>query len=453
MECNLKKQLDKIGTIWNRAVAYLEGKNTFVMWCACILYKCLLDLYYLNVMHPVWYSSGLGCNPDFVRYVLSWVLLVAGYVGMPKEENSNLGFFFQIQWFLTVMPMLTLYVFDSDQTSTIYMGYVFAVIIVENILVQRLKNITPVKLKTKADIRQHFTVALAITAIACVAIIILWNSFEGLRAFDFEYIYKMREKLEFPRGFGYIEAWVTRIVIPFLYIKCLSEKKYVGAALALGMQVFLFMILGYKFLVLEMVVFTGVFIIWKLKIPVKAIAFGLNLLVFIGLVSYKMESYGTHSINLKINALLGDRTLFIPALYKFRYYNFFSEHPKVWFSNGLIGKCLGETNLYKYSLGYTIDGWHRGGTMLADFNTGYLGEAYAQMGFCGMMLMGILLVIIISFINSYSRYMPDAILLGFIGYIAIVMNDGSLLTACITGGIWLIILICMIYSRKERDYG
>lgn len=158
---------------------------------------------------------------------------------MPKEENSNLGFFFQIQWFLTVMPMPTLYVFDSDQTSSIYMGYVFAVIIVENILVQRLKNITPVKLKTKADIRQHFTVALAITAIACVAIIILWNSFEGLRAFDFEYIYKMREKLEFPRGFGYIEAWVTRIVIPFLYIKCLSEKKYVGAVLALGMQVFL----------------------------------------------------------------------------------------------------------------------------------------------------------------------------------------------------------------------
>lgn len=91
--------------------------------------------------------------------------------------------------------------------------------------------------------------------------------------------------------------------------------------------------------------------------------------------------------------------------------------------------------------------------MLADFNTGYLGEAYAQMGFCGMMLMGILLVFIISFINSYGRYMPDTILLGFVGYIAIVMNDGSLLTACITGGIWLIILICMIYSRKERDYG
>ena len=117
MECNLKKQLDKVGAVWNRTVAYLEGKNTFVMWCACILYKCLLDLYYLNVMHPVWYSSGLGCNPDFVRYVLSWVLLVAGYAGMPKEENSKLGFFFQIQWYLTVMPMLTLYVFSGRLQS------------------------------------------------------------------------------------------------------------------------------------------------------------------------------------------------------------------------------------------------------------------------------------------------------------------------------------------------
>jgi len=399
-----------------------------------------------------WRGMGFECNPNLIRYVISWGLLAIGYVGMPKEENSKLSFFFQIQWFFTVMPMLTLYVFNSDKTSSLYMTYVFVVIVVQNIVVQRVKNVLPVKLNSKIDVRGYFSIGLIIITIFCIVVINLWNNFEGLKAFDFSYIYTMREKLEFPNGFAYLIAWVTRVIIPFLYMKYMVEKKFGMAVALFAMQVFLYMILGYKYLLLLMVLYTAIFLICKLKIPIKAVALGANFLVFLGIYSYQIEKIGTNNLSIKINALLGDRFLFIPALNKFQYYGFFSEHPKVWFANGTIGKCLGETNLYKYSMGYTICGWFRNGKLEADFNTGYLGDAYAQVGFVGMLLMGVILAIIVIFINSYSKYISDVILYGFIGYVAYSMNDGALLTACITGGIWLIILICMIYARKENNY-
>jgi len=146
------------------------------------------------------------------------------------------------------------------------------------------------------------------------------------------------------------------------------------------------------------------------------------------------------------------RVLYVPAILKFQYYDFFSVNPKVFFADGIIGKLLGVDSPYQRSVAYTIAYEFFGVESMA--NTGYWGDAYANMGVLGVILFSIVLVLIVKYIEINTNNLNISFVISSTFFSFYILNDGALLTNLLTGGQFLLMIMLTIENScalKERD--
>lgn len=247
---------------------------------------------------------------------------------------------------------------------------------------------------------------------------------------------------------GYLVNWQAKIINPFLITISYVINNKVMLLLSILMQVFIYLITAHKSYILIPIAI----IIIIIKILEKRNFFSNGIVLApIGL----FFSYLTYIIigNLTIPSLFIRRLLFVPARIKFNYYDFFSKNKMLYFSEGLIGKILGISSPYEINaanlIGYLYDG--NIGTWA---NTGYLADAYANMGVFGMLIISLLLVVIFLIINSFSTKINKEVVVGLSVFSILSLNDGALLTTIFTGGLLLLLVILFIYSsgsKKENE--
>ena len=93
-----------------------------------------------------------------------------------------------------------------------------------------------------------------------------------------------------------------------------------------------------------------------------------------------------------------------------------------------------------------------GGEFLhANMNTGYLGEAYAQLGFLGILLMAVLLAFILRALSGYNREETFPIMTALFSVYIVTLNDGALFTTLFTGGMLIAFLLVFIYFGKQEE--
>lgn len=427
-----------------------KNRNKY-LWILGIGYKLVMDFYFILVMHPMYGYYGLYCNPSIINYTISWAMCIWGYYLILQVKNQVISVFLHIQWVLTICPVIVLYGLQSER-SIVYLLYVMMVLLLQVLIGKREKNTVAIGFG-KENLSSYVTVFLCIFVVAVWIIMSLWNDFAGVKAFDWDYIYVMREKLVYPPLFQYIVNWSTRAIIPWLLIIGLEGKKVSLIIYSLLIQTLFYMMLGHKLPLLLMAVVLAVYIVTKIKVFFVGLYMGLMSVGGICVVSYLLESMGNENINALLNALYGMRTLFVPAMIKYQHYEMFSKYPKVFFADGVIGKLLSQTNIYVNSLGVTVHAFANGGSTASQSNTGYLADSYDQMGFIGMLLIGAFVVLVIKFMSKYIDYIPQTVLYCVVVCFAVMLNDNAFFTTILTGGIWLLILMLMIYAKggKKND--
>ena len=183
---------------------------------------------------------------------------------------------------------------------------------------------------------------------------------------------------------------------------------------------------------------------------VKLMYIGFIAVCLLTIVAFQMDMQGHISrLGIDINAMIGIRAFFHPADNKFLYYELFNLFPKLGFSEGMIGSMFSLTYPFNCNLGHVLVSWLFGSDTYGSSNTGYLGEAYAQMGFVGMLLMSLLLAVILRAAASYENHKTGAIITSCFAWNLIILSDNSLLTVLFTSGILVFLVLFMIYFRKE----
>lgn len=298
------------------------------------------------------------------------------------------------------------------------------------------------------------TVALGVLILFTLVIPVLYNGFEGINAFDLDYIYVMRANATYPPGFGYPLGWATNTILPFAFLIFLDRKRYRLAALCAALQVLFYMETGSKFTLLILAPILAVYLLSRTGHLLKLLYLGLVCICLAVVIGYQLDSTATDGAlhpGVLLNAIVGIRAIFHPADNKFNFYEYFSQHLKIHFSDGIIGKVFSLTYPYAGSSGQVIYAASGGDFLAANMNTGYLGEAYAQLGFPGIFLMAALLGFILRALSGYDRKETFPVLTALFSVYIIILNDGALFTTLFTGGMLIAFLLVFIYLGKQED--
>ena len=217
---------------------------------------------------------------------------------------------------------------------------------------------------------------------------------------------------------------------------------------ALFVQVLLYIECGNKYLLFIAVPIILIYLCAKTGHLLKLMYAGLSCLFLVVILAYRLDRVMENPIGIWFSFLVGVRAIFHPADNKFGMYECFSQYPKMHFADGQIGRMLGLTNLYKLPYGEVfstyikIDG--------ANLNTGYLGEAYAQAGFLGMLLMSVLFAYILRSLSSYDSPKTFALLTAVFSMYIINLNDISLLTTLFSSGMLIVLVLISVYFSKKE---
>lgn len=440
MSARVAQPLHRIGD-------FADRNHMVLLWIIAILYKFVLDVLYIWVASPLYAYAGLTYVPNFLKYVIAFGMYFLMFAYLPKDERSVSAVLLHVQFAYIVAPMLTFYAFANGSNK--YMLMVFICIIFQIFVARRGKGKqNPVYLK---GLSSYVTVGLGVLMVAALAIPVLYNGFEGLKAFDFSYIYEMRANATYPPGFSYLFSWMSKAIVPFAAVMFLDKKRYGWAGLMVFLQVLMYMECGNKYVLFIIVPVIAVYYCAKSGHLIKLMYVGLCLLFLLLIPAYLMDIKGGHRLGVLGSFYVAVRAVFHPADNKFAMYECFSQFPKIFYSNGLIGKMLGLTYLYAGSEGQIIHAYNGGQFMSASMNTGYLGESYAQMGFVGMMLMSGLFGLILRAVESYNCRKTFCILTAVFVMFIINLNDIPLLTTIMSSGLAVILILAAVYLRKEKE--
>lgn len=427
--------------------AFASAHHTALIWCLGIVYKFALDAMYVWAASPLYSYAGLTFSPSFFKYVVASAMYFILFALLPKRENDIACFLMHLQLAYTVAPMLSFYAFSG--ASSRYMLMVFLAVAIQACIVfAPAAERKPIHI---TGIKNYVTVALGVLGIFVLVVPVLYNGFAGIKAFDFRYIYEMRANAVYPPGFGYLQIWLTRAILPFALLTCLMKKRYVPAALCVAAQIIAYMESGTKF---ELFILVPILAIWLLSRTghlLKLMYLGMTCICVLVLLSYQLDHVSGAAFGLNVSFIIGVRAIFHPADNKFNFYQYFSQHPKIHFSEGLLGKVFSLTDLYAGSVGQVSYAAEGGEFLAANMNTGYLGDSYAQMGLIGILSMAFLLALIVRALRTYNTPAAYPLLVSLFSIYFIILNDIALLTVLFTNGMLVAFLLVFIYLGKQED--
>ena len=416
-------------------------KKYFYSFIFITIYKIILDYVYVSFIYKVFGYSGFSLDFSPVKFLISIFYFILVYLVLPKDADKPSSIFLQLHFIIMIIPMLTYYSFTNDAGIFMLLNIIF--FSMQCIVLRVIPNVKIAKIKGSQKALKWIIVPISFFVYISM---IRANGMPSLKALNVLNVYDIRRHVKYPFLMGYLVNWQAKIINPFLITIFYAEKNKKMIIVPTFMQLFIYLITGHK---------SFLFIPLAILIVIKIIEHK-----DFFLISTFMAAVGTLGVYLLyvifdillVGSIFIRRFLFLPAKIKFDYYDFFSKNEFLYFSQGILGKIIGKKSLYQINAANLI-GYLYYGNVDTNANTGYLADAYANMGVLGMLLITILLIIIFMFIDSFSISINKETVIGLSLFSILSLNNGALLTSLLTGGLLLLLVILYLYSSDENVSG
>lgn len=416
-------------------------KKLIVYFLLLLIYRVLIDWSYYYAISPSYNYMGLITSISLIRMVESYILTIFIIIITPKNEKRFSSIFLNIQMVIFLIPMLSLYGLAHNGRLFIYT--VCFCHIIQFLLFKSCPNIKIKHIKTKYYKLLTFIIIISIVALS-VLLVIKQFEMPTFAAMNLNNVYNIREQNVTTFPLSYLIPWMERIILPFIAIYSLKYKKYIVFILAAFLQLYFYLIFAQKYYLFALVMTTGVYFLKKFNLLMKGMYVGFPILV---LSTTSLFLYDNKYIMLP--SLFVRRVLIVPANLKFVFYEFFSKNPKVYLADGMVGRLFGINSPYDRNIPYVISNYMN--VPDAAYNTGYWGDAYANLGIFGVVLFSILLAFIIYFVERKTKKIDLAIVVACFSLPLYSLNDSALLTMLLTGGLLLLIMIFAFFSMKKNS--
>lgn len=426
-------------TILRIQIANEKIRNVF--WGCC--FKLCLELVCIFFVQKTWFSEQFPFKPDWIACGLSY-LYCAGVIFMIPEHFNLSVFachFFNITSFI---PLMVYYWTNSQRHIFPFMAFIMMLLV----CICANAGERDFYIKVNAKFIRKVLYILFFIYLVGVGYICVKKGGIDLLALSFKDVWKIRlKKPDFGIVGAYLVHWSAKALGPFFMWYFFYHKKYVLSSLCIIIQVLLYFVFGHRAFLLSIGLMIGLYL---LAVLFSRISIWIKLYSGFAFGSLVGLAYGLGLKN-QLFYLVGwmgaYRMLLIPAQIKFLYFEYFLNHDKLFFSEGLIGKILGLHYPYDRAIGYVISEYYFGSSM-TNANTGIIGDMFSQMGYIGFLVGGILLGLFFWIMNNCSSNIPFAYKVAIASFVCITLNDNPLQTTLLTnGGVVLIILLLLFNSE------
>ena len=410
-----------------------------------ILYKICLDIIYVFfICDEFGYYSFFKIDFDLMHFFEAWVLYI-GLIALTSRKKSITTYYLLIQLVLTIVPMLVVYGLSNKSRYFTYL------ICIAHGLQCILGSWMDFKLKPVVMIKQGSLVNRFIMIVLMGITVYLTVRKFGIpdfRALKFSgsLIYEVRAQNMTSGILSYLIFWFFHVILPVGIIHGIVKRKKTQIAVLGVVALFLYLTYAHKSWLLSTFFIVAVYISLKFKIFTRVCCIGMPILVIGTMLCYKCSSRF-----IGLPSLFVRRLLILPASIKYEYYNFFSNKGKLFFSEGMIGKVFGMKSMYEKEIALLIG--EEMGMPGASCNTGYMADAYANLGTVGVILFAFFLLVILKGLDSVLKKEDFMVNFSILSYSLFALNDGALLTLLLTGGLALLILMLVLERSNKQGSG
>lgn len=418
-----------------------QWKKIFFTLFSVVVYRVVLDYVYIRIIYPHYKYEGLVFHFSNLvnngKYLISWlVLLPVPFIIYRNGRKENMsGLVWTLLLLLNYVPASVMYAYNE---LSFYKYYVLYFIV----FTLALELIKPIRIKINESIAQFGVNVIGVALAASVWLIWIYYAHCHVQLSILD-VYGTRAEAgsyTMPTILSYAFS-MSKNVIPIFAMYFLYCRNYSMAVFYILTQLINFCIDGSKgtfFIIL--VSFAVYFLIGKVKDYRNYFPGILALGGIAGLCQYKFTGSYT------IVSLFYRRMMFVPNYLNACYFDYFSKNESDYFRTSFsifgqspytsISKIIGETYLY--------DG--------ISCNNGLFSDAFANLGFAGMVVMPILNVLILKLLDGATVGLPEKIYVVSAVEVALLLISSFFFTNMLSHGIALMIVVLyMMNTAKVRD--
>lgn len=346
--------------------------NSLFFFVAMVFFRCVLDFSYSFVVAENFSSEGFHKSFEIESYIASWAIYLSSLFFVRARAERVSHYFFVISSLSIIAPLTSIYGLDSDRPVfpvLISILAVFVVYIFSRIRIFNFKLLPVVVGGRKLAIGISFSF---------VAFLMLWYFYSGAKPnLNMNEVYEYRVvNSEISGGglFEYTNSWTFQIFSIYLICFSLFYKRYIYFFALLAVQIYFFSIASHKSILFYPLLVAGVWFYFRKSNSLLVLPLVFSLVLAVSIASYFFY------YDIWLTSLLSRRVFFVPANLCFVYFDFFSSHPLVYWSNSILSPFItyeyGEVSLPR------VIGEYLGKKDMAA-NNGFVSSGFAHAGLWG----------------------------------------------------------------------
>jgi len=406
-----------------------------------ILYKIILQTIFMSIIYPIYFNTSLRLEKNNSYYFLGWIMIILGSYWASKELSKK-------KMSSNIMVLLFLFAFVPSLilAGVIYTKFFFEIILYFFVLLFVYYVVPDFSFKRPRKIFLKPAIYIGISILSIV-IVYIWYKYAGHRlTLDVSDIYVVRAEASLnnmPTVFRYIYISAKNF-LPLVIVYFLHQKKIFLFIWTILLQYMVFLYDGSKTTIatflLSVLCYIGYKYIKNFEHFYPLFTTGLCF------VSY-LEHIFVGSINI-IHYFIR-RTIIVPAAIHYYYFDFFSENQFDFFK-GTILRRIGFESVYSdIGIPKTI-GKIYAGTIDNSMNNGLFSDAFSNMGYIGIVVMPILIVLVIKIFQAVSYDLPLYIPASCLFMIIFTIISNSYWSYFITHGFIFMIIILYLWPRENN---
>lgn len=272
--------------------------------------------------------------------------------------------------------------------------------------------------------------------------------------FDLSKVYDFREEAaeNLPGVFGYISPLVGKVVVPIAFVLSLIFRKWLMAGAMFCAAVLMFGLTAHKSTLFSPFLILLIYLISRKDNLALKLNLVMLLILLLTLGDFWVAAQQDDGSFGWFGNFFMRRVFFVPANINYLYYEFFSQHEFVFFSNSKFSLGLID---YPYPLQPAhLIGREYFNTDHLGANTGWLGSGYMQAGLTGLVLYGAAVGLMFRYIDACARATGERALITAAVAVPVfaLVTSSDLPTALLTHGLYLNLLLIACFHAKEHPH-
>lgn len=429
-------------------ISYKFNKNTFVIMTFGVLFKFILDYAYAVPLQINFSGEMFELNITYFKLFMSYIITFIQFYFLPKKNDSVCVFILIILMYIMV-PVSTIYSLKNESTVFYFLTSVLFIlfeIISNNINIPK-NSFTTYKISGFIEFFLYF-----VTFLVYLYMFIL-KGIPTLEAFNLYNIYQLRKINALLNNkylyyfIGYQAYTINPILITINYI----NKQYIKMFIITVLQIFLFLWLGHKYMLFILFVLYTICLLSKYRHKQKIIVslFSFSVL-WIALI--KTVFLNNRSIDMLFSMFIR-RALFVPAVLKFNYYDFFIRNDTMGLWGTIIAPLFGAACFrppyYPVPVTKVIGEIYAGGS---NANTGLWAAEIMHFGLTGVFVTFFCLLVFI-YVIKISEKRNGTKFTFIVGFTSVMgLNDAGIINIFTISPILFTLIFLSIYSFKYKPH-